>query len=76
MGEVREVHRGMELRAMYEMLQAEGVGRDEFIALELQKGFRLKSIEKQTRTIYSVKSNRCKNLLGDEEFDGIKVLQQ
>ncbi len=56
------------------MLQPGGIGRDGFIALGLQEGFRLKSIEKQTRTTYSVKSNRYKNLLGDEEFDGIHQL--
>ena len=56
------------------MLQPDGIGRDGFIALGLQQGFRLKSIEKQTRTTYSVKSNRYKNLLGEEEFDGINQL--
>ena len=56
------------------MLQPDGIGRDGFIALGLQQGFRLKSIEQQTRTTYSVKSNRYKNLLGEEEFDGINQL--
>lgn len=56
------------------MLQPDGIGRDGFIALGLQQGFRLKNIEKQTRTTYSVKSNRYKNLLGDEQFDGINQL--
>jgi len=74
MEEVRGIHPGMGLRTMYEMLQPDGIGRDGFIALGLQQGFRLKNIEKQTRTTYSVKSNRYKNLLGDEQFDGINQL--
>jgi transposase InsO family protein len=74
MEEVRQMHPGMGLRTMYEMLHPEGIGRDAFIALGLQEGFRLKSIEKQTRTTYSIKSNRYKNLLGEEVFDGINQL--
>lgn len=71
MEQVREIHPGMGLRTIYEMLQPEGIGRDAFVALGLQEGFRLKSVEKQTRTTYSVKSRRYGNLLGDMEFDGI-----
>lgn len=74
MEQVRQIHPGMGLRTMYEMLQPDGIGRDGFVALGLQEGFRLKSIEKQTRTTYSVKSNRYKNLLGEEVFDGINQL--
>lgn len=74
MEQVREIHPGMGLRTMYEMLQPDGIGRDAFVALGLQEGFRLKSIEKQTRTTYSTKSNRYSNLLGDVEFNGINQL--
>jgi putative transposase len=74
MEEVREIHPGMGLRTMYDMLSPEGIGRDGFIALGLQEGFRLKSIEKQTRTTYSVKSSRYKNLLGGVEFTDINEL--
>lgn len=74
MQQVREIHPGMGLRTMYEMLQPDGIGRDAFVALGLQEGFRLKSVEKQTRTTYSTKSNRYGNLLGDIEFDGINQL--
>jgi transposase InsO family protein len=59
---------------MYEMLQPDGIGRDGFVALGLQQGFRLKSIEKQTRTTYSVKSSRYKNLLAEEVFHSINQL--
>ena len=74
MQQVREIHPGMGLRTMYEMLQPDGIGRDAFVALGLQEGFRLKSVEKQTRTTYSTKSNRYGNLLGDIEFNGINQL--
>ena len=72
--QVREVHPGMGLRTMYEMLQPDGIGRDAFVALGLQEGFRLKSVEKQTRTTYSTRSKRYSNLLGDIEFDSINQL--
>jgi putative transposase len=71
MAQVREIHPGMGIRTMYDMLQPEGIGRDAFIALGLQQGFRLKSVDKKTRTTYSVKSNRYSNLLGGREFTGI-----
>ena len=74
MEQSREIHPGMGLRTMYEMLAPEGIGRDAFVALGLQEGFRLKSIEKQTRTTYSVKSSRYKNLLGGVEFTDINEL--
>ncbi len=74
MEQIRQIHPGMGLRAMYEMLQPEGIGRDAFVALGLQEGFRLKTVEKQTRTTYSVKSRRYTNLLGDIEFSGINQL--
>lgn len=74
MEQAREIHPGMGLRTMYEMLRPEGIGRDAFVALGLQEGFRLKNIEKQTRTTYSVKSNRYRNLLGGMEFTDINEL--
>jgi transposase InsO family protein len=71
MDQVREIHPGMGIRTMYEMLKPEGIGRDAFVALGLREGFRLKSLEKNTRTTYSIKSNRYGNLLGGGEFTGI-----
>ena len=71
MVQTREIHPGMGLRTMYDMLQPGGIGRDGFVALGLAEGFRLKNVEKQTRTTYSIKSNRYWNLLGDVEFTGI-----
>lgn len=60
---VREVHPGMGLRAIYMQHRPEGIGRDAFIALGLSEGFRLRSVSNPTRTTYSVKSSRYKNLL-------------
>jgi putative transposase len=74
MEQVREIHPGMGLRTMYDMLKPDGIGRDAFITLGLQQGFRLKTVEKYTRTTYSVKSNRYGNLLGGIIFTGINQL--
>jgi len=35
MEQVREIHPGMGLRTMYQMLQPEGIGRDSFVSLGL-----------------------------------------
>lgn len=69
--EVRKEHPGMGLRSMYDMLLPDGIGRDAFISLGLEAGFRLQAIERYTRTTYSVKSNRYKNLLVNKVITGI-----
>ena len=74
MEQAKAIHLGMGLRPMYDMLEPEGIDRDAFIALGLQEGFRLKAIEKKTRTTCSIKSNRYKNLLGDKELTDINQL--
>jgi len=74
MEQTREIHPGMGLRTMYDMLQPDGIGRDAFIALGLQQGFRLKAVEKQTRTTYSIKSHRYRNLLGEKKFTDVNQL--
>lgn len=74
MEQTREIHPGMGLRTIYDMLQPDGIGRDAFIALGLQQGFRLKAVEKQTRTTYSVKSHRYSNLLGEKKFTDVNQL--
>lgn len=73
MEQTREIHPGMGLRTMYEMLQPEGIGRDSFIALGLSEGFRLKVLEKFTRTTYSIAS-RYKNLLEGKWFTDVNQL--
>lgn len=72
--ETRDIHPGMGLRTMYEMHQPEGIGRDQFIALGLQEGFRLKAVEKFVRTTYSVRSNRYRNLLVGKQFTDVNQL--
>jgi transposase InsO family protein len=74
MEQAREIHPGMGLRTMYDMLQPEGIGRDSFIALGLREGFRLKALEKYVRTTYSIKSNRYRNLLAGQWFTGVNQL--
>jgi transposase InsO family protein len=74
MEQTREIHPGMGLRTMYELLEPEGIGRDAFVALGLREGFRLKAVEKHTRTTFSIKSNRYRNLLGGIWFTGVNQL--
>jgi putative transposase len=74
MEQTREIHPGMGLRTMYDLLEPEGIGRDAFIALGLQEGFRLRAIEKQTRTTFSVKSSRYSNLLVGKKFTDVNQL--
>ncbi len=74
MEEVREIHPGMGLRTIYDLVQPDGIGRDAFIALGLREGFRLKAIEKQTRTTYSVKAHQYTNLLTERRFTDINQL--
>lgn len=74
MEQVREIHPGMGLRTMYDMVNPEGIGRDTFIALGLREGFRIKALEKYVRTTHSIKSNRYKNLLGEKKFTNVNQL--
>jgi putative transposase len=74
MMEAHDIHPGMGLRTMYDLLLPEGIGRDAFVALGLREGFRLKAIDKYVRTTYSIKSNRFRNLLGGKQFTGVNQL--
>lgn len=69
--EVRSIHPGMGLRAIYEQHQPEEIGRDAFIALGLSQGFRLRAISNPKRTTYSIKTTRYKNLLVNKKVTGI-----
>lgn len=71
MDQTREIHPGMGLRTMYEMLQPDGIGRDAFISLGLRSGFRLLAMDKPVRTTYSIKTNRYTNLLVGKEFTDV-----
>lgn len=59
---------------MYNQFEPEGIGRDAFIALGLQAGFRLKAITNPRRTTFSVKSNRFVNLLKNKQFTGVNQI--
>ena len=74
MHEIREVHPGMGLRVMYEMSQPEGVGRDAFIFLGLQAGFRLQATVNPIRTTFSMPSRRYANLLEGREFTDVNQI--
>ena len=74
MYEIRSMHPGMGLRKMYNQFKPEGIGRDAFIALGLQEGFRLKAIVKPTRTTYAYKGAQYKNLLVGKCFTDVNQI--
>ena len=71
---IRDIHPGMGLRKMYNQFEPEDIGRDAFIALGLQAGFRLKAISNPARTTFSIKSNRYVNLLEGKRFTDVNQL--
>lgn len=71
---IRELHPGMGVRTMYEQFQPEGIGRDAFISLGIQAGFRLRSIENHQKTTRSVKNHRYINLLEGKRFTAVNQL--
>jgi hypothetical protein len=74
MYEIRTMHPGMGLRKMYEQFSPEGIGRDAFISFGLSEGFRLTHKKNATRTTYSVKSSRYRNLLAKRVFTDVNQL--
>lgn len=72
--EIRIIHPGMGLRTMYERYEPEAIGRDAFISLGLENGFRLRSVHKSVRTTYSVKSSRYPNLLKEKRFTDVNQI--
>jgi putative transposase len=71
MHEIRQLHPGMGLRTMYDQFKPEGIGRDAFIALGLQEGYRLRTLKNPQRTTRSVKNARYRNLLGNRSFTAV-----
>ena len=69
--EVRSMHPGMGLRTIYEKIQPEGVGRDNFIAIGVQ--YRLEGEYKAPKTTFSDihAASRFTNLLVDREFNDV-----
>lgn len=68
---IREDHPLMGLRAMYNQFQPDGIGRDIFIALGMQQGYRLRQPHNPMITTRAVKSSRYANLLTDKEVRGV-----
>lgn len=68
---IRDMHPGMGLRKMYEQFQPEGIGRDTFVALGLESGFRLLSPVSPFKTTHAVRSTRYKNLLVNKIVTGV-----
>ncbi len=71
MYEIRELHPGMGLRTMYEQFHPEGIGRDNFIALGLHEGFRLKAVSVPQKTTIGVKSSKYCNLLAHVKLTAV-----
>jgi putative transposase len=69
--EIREMQPGMGLRAIYEQYQPEGIGRDAFIALGGAYGLILEPMRLSTRTTFSIKNRRYRNLLDGKLFSNV-----
>jgi putative transposase len=61
--EGRALHPMMGLRTIYDTFEPQGIGRDAFILLGKNAGYQLKQDTNSTRTTFSVKSSRYRNLL-------------
>jgi hypothetical protein len=72
--QTREVHPGMGLRVIYDILKPSGLGRDAFISIGFAYGFRLITFKNPTRTTFSSPYSRYKNLLIDKKLDDINQL--
>jgi putative transposase len=72
--QTRELHPGMGLRVMYDLLNPTGVGRDAFISIGFAYGFRLITYKSPIRTTFSSPYSRYKNLLIDKKIDDINQL--
>lgn len=62
---IREFHPGMGLRTMYKQFQPPDIGRDAFISMGLQAGFRINPPPVKIKTTIAVKHSKYTNLLGD-----------
>lgn len=72
--QIREVHPGMGLRAIYELNRPGDVGRDAFISIGMRFGFRLIAFKNPIRTTFSSPFSRYKNLLVDKKLNNINQL--
>jgi putative transposase len=72
--EARSIHPVMGLRNIYETFIPQHIGRDAFILLGQNHGFQLEQRKSATRTTFSVKSSRYRNLLTDKVFTDVNQL--
>lgn len=72
--QTREVHPGMGLRIIYDILKPNGLGRDAFISIGFAYGFRLITFKNPIKTTFSSPYSRYKNLLVDKKLDDINQL--
>lgn len=72
--QTREIHPGMGLRVMYDLLNPAGLGRDAFISIGFAYGFRLITYKNPIKTTFSSPYSRYKNLLIDKKLEDINQL--
>jgi putative transposase len=72
--QTREVHPGMGLRVIYDILKPNGLGRDAFISIGFAYGFRLITFKNPIKTTFSSPYSRYKNLLVDKKLNDINQL--
>lgn len=72
--QLRELHPGMGLRSMYEVLKPQGLGRDAFVSIGIRYGFRLVVYKNPVKTTFSSPYSRYKNLLVDVKLDNVGQL--
>lgn len=72
--QIRELHPGMGLRTIYEVLKPKGLGRDAFVSIGIHYGFRLIAYKNPVRTTFSSPYSRYKNLLVDIKLNNINQL--
>ena len=69
--EVRDIHPNMGLRTIYEKIQPEGIGRDQFIALGIRLGLCMEPITNRKRTTYVHRGSGYQNLLAGIDFTDV-----
>ncbi|MCF0059851.1 IS3 family transposase [Dyadobacter sp. CY356] len=72
--QVREIHPAMGIRAIYELCQPQGIGRDSFVNIGMYYGLRVKVFRNKARTTFSSPYSRYQNLLKNKELDNINQL--
>ena len=72
--DIRRIHPGMGLRLIYEQFSPEGIGRDAFISLGLQNGFRLKAAINPIITTRKAKYCPYSNLIVDRRLTNVNQL--